>query len=231
MWTKAVAGIIVIFAIAGAAAWHYWPAPTQAHAELTLADPSAPLSETIPTSTVREDDYIPRPLTMRDLFDTDFTAEANGFGPALRARAFGAQITLHNSQTAENYDVPVKIIYAIERNTRFVAYFVPKAYDALNVAKALSADPEGPLKIFDQHAVVSAPGAAATASNGIKGAPFSRLVAFYFEQDPALPQLEQIKSLFQVKNIAVEFHGQEYLFAHRGERRLHQQTRKLGGTP
>ena len=231
MWTKAVAGTIVILVIAGAAAWHYWPAPTQASAELTLADPSAPLSETIPTSTVREADYLPLPLTMRDLFDTDFTAEANGFGPALRAQAFGAQIALHNSQTAENYDVPVKIIYAIERNTRFEAYFVPKAYDALNIAKALSADPEGPLKIFDQHAAASAPGPAGMAPNGIKGVPFSRLVVFYFEQDPALQQLEQIKSLFQDKNITVEFHGQEYLFAHRGERRLRQQTRKLGGIP
>jgi hypothetical protein len=231
VWTKAAAGTIVILVIAGVAAWHYWPAPTQAHAELTLADPSAPLSETIPTSTVREADYLPRPLTMRDLFDTDFTAEANGFGPALRAQAFGAQITLHNGQTAENYDVPVKIVYAIERNTRFVAYFVPKAYDALNIAKALSADPEGPLKIFDQHAAVGAPGPADTAPKGIKGAPFSRLVIFYFEQDPALQQLEQIKSLFQDKSITVEFHGQEYLFAHRRERRLRQQTRKLGGIP
>jgi hypothetical protein len=218
--TKAVLVTIAILIIAGAAAWHFPPAPNEAHADLTLADPSAPLSETIPTSTVREADYLPRPLTMRDLFDTDFTAEANGFGPALRAQAFGAQITLHNSQTAENYDVPVKIIYATERNTRFVAYFVPKAYDALNIAKALSADPEGPLKIFDQHAAVSAPGPAGTASSGIKGAPFSRLVVFYFEQDPALLQLEQIKSLFKDKSITVEFHGQEYLFAHRQERRL-----------
>ena len=128
-------------------------------------------------------------------------------GPLSGPRPSARNSPLHNGQTAENYDVPVKIVFAIERNTRFVKHFVPhKALrSALNIAKALSADPEGPLKIFDQHAAVGAPGPADTAPKGIKGAPFSRLVVFWLERDPALQQLEQIKSLFQDKNITVEF--------------------------
>jgi hypothetical protein len=229
--TKAVIGTIAVVVIAGVAAWRYWPAPTQPHVELTLADPSLPMSETISTRTVREADYLPRPLTMRDLFETDFTAEANGFGPALRAQAFGAQFTLHNNQSGENYAVPVKIIYGIEKNSRYLAYFVPKTYDPLNIAKALSADPEELLRSFDKYAAASDPGSADAVPEGAKTAPFARAVVFYFEQDPASQQLEQIKSLFKAKNIAVDSHGQDYLFAHWQEQRLRPRLHKLGGSP
>ncbi len=85
---KSYVSILLALFFVGEGTLLYW------HSHATSPSSNSPLRKI-------GEGYLSHPLTMRDLLDTDFTAEANGFGPVMRAQAFAAHDTFRDTRTGK----------------------------------------------------------------------------------------------------------------------------------
>jgi hypothetical protein len=200
-------GFLIVLFIVG----EIQPAPNQ---PLTVAA-NAPSPSATPH-------YLPVPLTLKNLFDTDF--------PQMHLTQ---DFKFTSRNTGSDYPITYQLIWDFDAKTEFLAVFIPRTTDAFIAAKAVAMGYQGMIDLLDERvkASASAPGeSAATQSTDLT---FSGRIFVYYEGDLTLQQMASLEQLFTERKLAVEFRGLNYQALRGNEKRVapdaHPHTLKIGG--
>jgi hypothetical protein len=159
--------------------------------------------------------YLPKPLTLRNLFDTDFMSYA------------GYQTTAHielrnlSTPTGDQRDMPWKALWDREAKSSFLSFFI-EAYPAdirraISQAKFIFEHYRDFLKESENSIEFLSPNREGdTAVIGVKDLTFSGLIYLYIPDFLTIEQQNAITQMFKEQNLSVIIRGEYY-------RRMHSQ--------
>jgi hypothetical protein len=165
-----------------------------------------------PTITATPSYYL-CPLTMRNLFDSDFP-----------------QMHITQDVTTEHISPPpsstflltYQLILDFDANTERLAVFIPRSVNGYLAARSVALGYQNVINQLNQREQIwaSAPGdSAQTKSTDLS---FSGRIYLYLEDAPALSlrQMAELEQFYADRKLAVEFRGQSYWALHSNDKRL-----------
>jgi len=163
---------------------------------------SAPTPSTIP------DKPTSRPLTLKELFDTDFTSGG-----------CNSEFTLTLKDGTKRI-IPYRVLTDFLSRTKYLAFYVPDAPDAMGQCKYLAANLQMPFDAVSKAIEVTMYDAGGMSKTEYKDLVFTGRVFLYHETYFSLAQLAELEAFFIENKAAVEFRGHAYLVLHWHEKRV-----------
>jgi hypothetical protein len=166
-----------------------------------------------------EIEYYKTPLTLRNLFDTDFN----------QVKVSGeTTFTITNRTTGNAVKVVVQRVMVLDFNarSRFLAFFVPTSTETFNVCEALASGYHHILEDLDRSVSVMVRSPADTDATEMKDTTFSGRIYIYHEDSLSLQQLASLDTIFKSQGADARFRGQDYLVFHWNEQREKPAERK-----
>ena len=151
--------------------------------------------------------FYPTPLTLRQMFDTDFNVSSV---------TEDVTFTLTNKRTLH---FSARLFFDFDANSQFIAFYIPFGSDAYTTCSLLPSKLPDIITSVERRLKIAEkiPGeTAATWSHQMK---FSGRVFVYYEDDLSLKQLSELEDRFEHSGESVEFRGQDYLVLHWNEKR------------
>jgi hypothetical protein len=161
----------------------------------------------VPASTALE--FYPTPLTLRELFDTDFDVFSVTTDNTLTSGS-NAHHSLHFS---------TRTFFDFNSNSIFIAVYIPFNSNAYMTSSILAHKVQHLLDLVEQQIQVGAETPGETAATWSQNMRFSGRVFVYYEGILSLKQLADLESQFEQNGESVEFRGQDYLALHWNEQR------------
>ena len=152
--------------------------------------------------------YRPNPLTMKDLFETDFTSGS-----------FGGEMDLQVRNTSPVIRLSFQVVTDFISRTKFLAVYVPASPEAFNVCLYVADSNQTLLNSMDDTMTMSTTIPGQTAATTSKDLIFSRLVYVYLDADFTLQQLAALETYFKSKGLSVQFRGSAWRALHWDEKR------------
>jgi hypothetical protein len=159
------------------------------------------------TATAR---YYPLPLTMRNLFDTDF-----------KPMHITQDVNVHHVSPAPDvtFTLTYQLILDFDARTEYIAVYIPRNVDTVLASKSVA---QGYQNVIDQlnqrvKAWTRIPGE--TADTATSDLTFSGRIYIYYENDMPLQQMAALEQFFNDRKLAVEFRGPTFLTLHWNEKR------------
>jgi hypothetical protein len=187
-------GMVVSFVcLIGFSVWYYRSSQTP-----KLVDIAQPAPKTYPT-----------PLTLRNIFDTDFSNQMTYGGEAESTDVDGTHVTISWLVVAD-----------FIARTKYLAYYIPRSPKTVNICAALTSGYQQTLDDADKRVEIrlSIPGD--SADTALRDLRFSGRIYIYLEQDLPLQQLAALEAAFNNNNAAVQFRGSTYRTLHWNEKRV-----------
>ena len=164
------------------------------------------------------------PLTLKNLFDTDFPSGS-----------FGSEITFTSKLDGSTWKIPYRVVTDFSSRTKYLAFYVADSPDAFDRCKILAANLQLPFEAIDKSVYMAMTDAGGTSITESKDLVFTGRVYIYYESPFSLNQLAILESIFAEKKAAVEFRGQAYLVLHWHDKRqlpdIQPTTNKSAGSP
>lgn len=195
--------IVAIIALATFVAWvgHIaWPESALDRTPSTALAPTP-----VPTPA-----YYPTPLTLRQLFDTDFDERDTG------------QVTdagLTNASTGKSVTFTLRECLDPTDNAKFIAVYAPDSTDSFGALWDLPRHIPSILREWEQRYQIGTKLPGETSSTWSRNMVFGGRVYIYYENDFSLQQLAEIEKRFREHHYFVQFRGQDYLVLHWNEKR------------
>ncbi len=167
----------------------------------TLDPDQAPTSESNPTE-------LKPPLTMRQIFDSDFPGVGKIF----------TRIKIDNLfRTGQSEVVPVNFYYQAEGNSFFLSFFILSSPNALLVCKAIADRIDNIVSTIRQDTKIILKDAGSTGAIYTDTMQFTKQIYIYTEEDLSLSDLAELERLFKTNGMTVSFRGFAYRVIHWNE--------------
>lgn len=152
---------------------------------------------------------IQKPLTFRQLFETDFP-ESTGLG---------FNVTLRNQTNNIDINIPTRILINYASNTKFMAILIPKSLDPLHVANWVIANPSSFSRQFDENLDISgkAVGDATSITTGTMG--YANIIYFYTQKDLSSEEKYHIEENAKSRNLIAQIRDHTYFMIYRNDTR------------
>jgi hypothetical protein len=178
---------VAILAVVIGTAWHFWP----------------------------KSDHLKTPLTLKDLFDTDFVSTS---GPL----SFNAGIihSFTNPFDKTKTDVLIQVLSDSASQSRYLAFYIPAARDQFTVCEELANRFQSILSQLDKTATTSIrqPGDSDVFSSN--RFPFSGAIYIYTETDFSSEQVVELQRIYRSNGAdKITFRGQAWHVLHESDKR------------
>jgi hypothetical protein len=198
-------------ALIGYAAWSLpegVPANSKAMPSQVGSSSSTPLS----TRVVPTPAYYSTPLSLNELFDTDFPYLNANHGLLLESVPKGHELMLR-----------LRIIFDTDERTKFVAAYIPFDPDsrfAYAACFALASELPATVNAITLQSTSSISRPDETSPTFLKELSFSGRIYIYYENDFSVDELATLNQEYRRLGLASEFRGVGYLKQHENEKRL-----------
>jgi hypothetical protein len=193
---KWIAVLLLAVGVAGVWAW-------DSRKNLATRENSAVLPSPSPSV-----DYYPTPLTLRELFDTDFGLNSitNDF-------------TIANPATGQIAKGSLREFYDFTANSTFLSIYMGSSPNALFALEVLPSKIPSMLAELSQRFKIGSRIPGDTADTISPNMRFSGQLYVYYENDFGLDQLDEIEKQFKAAGYFVQLWGQYYLASHWNDKR------------
>jgi hypothetical protein len=164
-----------------------------------------PWSNILPVS---KETYLATPLSMKDLYDTDFKN-----GDAL------GMIGVLTSSERKQIKMDFKIVSDFEARSKYMVVYIPDTPDAYEECKAVATDNTFLLKMVNDTLRERRTTPGETAPNLSEELPFSGRVYIYLESDFSLQQSAALESYFANLGLSPQFRGVAWRAIHMNDER------------
>lgn len=153
--------------------------------------------------------YYPEPMTLRNLFDSDFS----------NYMAFWSSFTAA-SQSNESVQVTYRLLFDYVSNTKFFAFYIPHTdVPTSALINHVLTDYQEFMNIVTSQVGITAGMAGSTSRTTLRDAKFTGRIYIYLEENIGLQDLAAWESKFNEHSLTVDFRSRDYLVAHWKEQR------------
>jgi hypothetical protein len=208
IWWIALVGVIGVEICATKVLVDYLGKPKEDSGRVPHLEAPHPAS-TLPSAPASEPSASPPtpPLTLKELFDTDFPTGGVTNTVTLKSRKDGPAIT-----------VPFFVVTDFIARTKFIAFYVPSFPDIFAVCCSLPHMIRVVFETTDKSIEIKTTDSVNTPT-ALKDLAFTGRIYIYYEDDLSFQQLATIQAAFSEQNVDVQFRGPAYLALHRHEKR------------
>jgi hypothetical protein len=209
-----ILGSIALIAAAESLRWVYQRetghVATQEAPKSAEKNQQAAAAKPVETPT-QPDNFLPNPLTMRNLFDTDFTTGSTG-----------SELTVMTSKPGEQkviQKIPYKIFTDFTSKTKFIGIYIPYSPQSFTECEYVISHYEIMLHTIEKILSISSRLPGDTSDISSKDLVFSKLIYVYLESDFTLKQLAHLESIGNRLGITIQFRGHAWQTLHWNEKR------------
>jgi hypothetical protein len=152
------------------------------------------------------------PLTMRQIFDSDFPGEGKIFTRIKIDNFFG---------TGQSETALVNFYYQAISNSFFLAFFIRNRPNAVLVCKAIADQIDNIVSAIRHDTKIILKDAGSTGSIDTDTMQFTKQIYIYTEEDLSLSDLADLERLFKANGMTVSFRGWSYRVIHWNEHDRH----------
>jgi hypothetical protein len=161
-----------------------------------------------------ETQFLPSPLTLKDLFETDFNS-----GGSLRLQLEGAY-RLKNPFDGGQSDIPIRILTDTDGLSRFLALYIKNSPDQLFIANEMATHYKDFLNSADKFITTSIHNTGNSDAFSSSSMPFSGAIYIYTENDFSSTDKASLQQIYKSNGAdKVIFRGADYLTAHTNDKR------------
>ena len=151
------------------------------------------------------------PLTMREIFDSDF----NGVGRVFTAVKFSSSIP------GEEIIIPVNLYFDLSANSMFLAVFMGEGTHAYELCDVIAGHVDSVLQAVTNSFEIYTQEPGGTGKISTDSMTFSRLIYIYTQEDMSVEQVYKLKQHFDSEGLRVMFRESGYLALHKNEHDRH----------
>ena len=179
--------------------------PTPLATAAPTTQPSNPTPTTTPSTVPVKP--VTQPLTLKELFDTDFPTGS-----------VSNELTMKSAKDGTVFKIPYRVVTDFTARTKFIAFYVPSSANTFDICCALPQQIQTVFDAVEKSIEITAtdPGNAPTS---LKELVFTGRIFIYCEDSLSHQQLATIQSVFSQNKAEVQFRDQTYWILHCNDKR------------
>jgi hypothetical protein len=157
-------------------------------------------------------DFLPTPLSLKDLFETDFSP-GTGIGMGLYSEP------IFGRPSGENIPVKMRIVTDFDAHSKFLAFYLAPNAHNYDLAIALAIQYKELMDHMENVVTPTLRHAGDSAEGVGKNLPFVGQIYLYTEADMTLQEKAALERFYNGRGLSVQFRGSDYQITHSNQHR------------